>query len=293
MRGPLVAAVLATVYAVLAQLFDPFLLVCGAIVSLSALRHGDSAALQILVSVVLAAGSIAFFVTKGFSGYVLLAGALLPLVVLATVLRRTENQGIALSIAALFALGFAAYARYSVPNVDEYWMRRLQEFNDAVEHQGGQFLDAEQLSAVASMMHASTILLVMLFLTLSLFLGRWWQASLYNPGGFGTEFRKFVLPKSLMIGAAAVSLVSLVALRSNGEIALIGDMLLLAVILFAMQGLAVVHHRAHVKEFAARPMFVCLYIFLVILPHIFGFLLAIVGIADNVVDFRRLRSEYS
>ena len=65
-------------------------------------------------------------------------------------------------------------------------------------------------------------------------------------------------------------------------------LLLLLMILFALQGLAIVHHRG-TKKGVANTFFVFLYIFLAILPHFIGAILTFVGIVDNVADFRKLR----
>ena len=43
---------------------------------------------------------------------------------------------------------------------------------------------------------------------LSLYLARWWQATIYNPGGFGKEFRALNLGKTTALVAMAIALVA-------------------------------------------------------------------------------------
>ncbi len=55
---------------------------------------------------------------------------------------------------------------------------------------------------------ASTAVTVQLFSVLALVLARYWQAALYNPGGFGREFRALKLPKQTMAVLVAVMVVA-------------------------------------------------------------------------------------
>ena len=288
MKGPLAAALSATVYTLLALVFAPFLFVAGGIICLSGLRHGGNAGLQVALSALVISGGLVFLMTNASSIAYVLAVALIPLVGLAAVLRLTESQGISITAAAVLSFVFAMVMRYSVADVDNFWLQRLTQFRDAVEAQGGQFLSLTELGMVAGMMHASTILLVMLFFSGALLIGRWWQASLYNPGGFGEEFRRLLLPRPVILVAAVLSVAALLVLNSSGSLGLLGDALLLMMILFAMQGLAIVHYRGTKKK-VANAFFVFLYIFLVLLPHFVGAILTFVGIIDNVADFRKLR----
>ncbi len=65
------------------------------------------------------------------------------------------------------------------------------------------------------------------------------------------------------------------------------DVFVIAVVLFAFQGLAVVHHRARSIKLA-RGWLVGLYFLLAFMPQLVGPLLATAGVADSVADFRGL-----
>lgn len=94
------------------------------------------------------------------------------------------------------------------------------------------------LVQVAGMMGTGTAFCAVLCLLLA----RYWQAQLYNPGGFGSEFRALSLPPAvatgLALGAAAVFAAG-TGLRSWG-------MALLLPLTFC--GLALVHARIHTRS---------------------------------------------
>lgn len=290
MKGPIAASLSAAIYAILAVVFPPFLLVSGGVVCLSGLRHGDPAGLKVALFAAIGAGALFLLAMNGNQLGAALLMLLLPLVPMASVLRKSHNQAFALIAAAAGALAYAVVIRLTIGDVDAYWTTRLVSFGETVVAQGGRFLPASDLPQVAAMMHGTTVVLVLLFFLGSIFIGRYWQSALYNPGGFGEEFRKLALPKPLLVGAAGVSVFSLFSIGAGAEMGLIEDALLLLMVLFATQGLATVHHRSKDKGLPGA-FLVLLYVFIVFMPHVVGIVLAFMGILDNVVDFRKLRKK--
>jgi len=76
-----------------------------------------------------------------------------------------------------------------------WWLSIIDQlFVQAFEQSGA---DATQLKMIRdTIVQFLTVLVVTAFflcMVLSVFLGRWWQAVLYNPGGFKTEFHAFRL----------------------------------------------------------------------------------------------------
>jgi hypothetical protein len=116
---------------------------------------------------------------------------------------------------------------------------------------------------------------------LGLLLGRWWQALLYNPGGFGEEFRGLRLHRGL--GIAGLVLVGLVGFTKGPG--LVADLLVVLFPLYLLQGLAVVHALHHWRK-AHGAWLVALYLALIFfLPHA-AILLACIGLSDIWVDIR-------
>ena len=122
--------------------------------------------------------------------------------------------------------------------------------------------------------------------SVALFLARWWQAVLYNPGGFQTEFHRLRMHR-----AVAVITLGILLLRPLGVVGGFWDytaMLLLAA--WFLQGLALAHGVLHLVD-AKIGWLVGLYLLLLFaMPHTV-MALAAAGFADGWIDFRaRLRA---
>jgi hypothetical protein len=116
---------------------------------------------------------------------------------------------------------------------------------------------------------------------LGLLLGRWWQAVLYNPGGFGAEFRGLRL--SPVLGYAALGMVGL---RLWQPEAIWGfELLVLILPLLLLQGLAVVHGIRHSLG-AGLGWLVALYVLLVVAMPYAEVLVSGLGLADLWLDVR-------
>lgn len=115
----------------------------------------------------------------------------------------------------------------------------------------------------------------------SLLLGRWWQALLYNPGGFATEFRALrlypLMALTLVAGMASCYLFST-------EYAAWGNLLGLPLLI---AGLALVHHRLAVGKIGVHWLAI-FYICFLLLPGPFSVMLLGLGLLDSMMDLRSL-----
>ncbi|MGY2441624.1 hypothetical protein [Pseudomonas sp. SDO52101_S400] len=125
----------------------------------------------------------------------------------------------------------------------------------------------------------STAVSLQVFSVLCLILGRYWQALLYNPGGFGREFRAIRLPKSVALSLLAVMCVA----PFFGLHALVLLPLCSVPLFFA--GLALVHGLVAQKRLAGFWL-VGIYVTLVPFMHLLGPLLVVLAIVDSLIDFR-------
>ncbi len=201
-RAVVVATLSAASAWLLPPLTSPLVYLGGAIIGLVTLRLG---ALQGL-SVAGAGGAALAIVGAVGSGFALpmVVGAWvlwLPAWALGVLLRSSRSLALCLQGAAAFGLLLliAAYAWLGQPAA--WWATRLDVLlGPAFAAQG---LDtAQYFPALARWMTALSVAALMFGALLSLLLARAWQAGLYNPGGFGTEFRSLRLGK----GFAVVSL---------------------------------------------------------------------------------------
>mgnify|MGYP007113695048 CR=1 FL=1 len=108
---------------------------------------------------------------------------------------------LALSLQAALAIGLVvialAYLQLGQPETE--WQSLLQPFGEALKE--SEVLDADQadqlIEVLAGWMTGVLAAGMFLQLVFGLLLGRWWQALLYNPGGFRSEFHQLRLYPAL------------------------------------------------------------------------------------------------
>jgi len=288
MRSQAAASINAAAYAVFALFFAPFMVISGAIIGLTTLRFGVTRALRVLVSAMVVAGVAYYLVLQQPGAVLLLCVTWIPLLMVGQALKTTGDQGLAITVCAAFAAIYTVSVRLAVPDVTAHWLARLEALGEAVTNQGGTFFAVDELAVVAGVMHEATIVVACLYWTTAILLARWWQSELYNPGGFGDEFRQLVIPRMVSPIAAVVAVFALTQVSSGGVHGLPSDLLVVLVVLFAFQGLALLHHRVH-KLGLAKGWLVGFYVLLILAPHRVGLILAFMGIADTMADVRRIR----
>jgi len=142
---------------------------------------------------------------------------------------------------------------------------------------------ADQKAALASlavpMLIISTAVSVQIFSVLCLILGRYWQALLYNPGGFGSEFRAIRIPKRVALSLLAVMGVApFIGWHTLILLPLCGVPLFFA-------GLSLIHGLVAQKRLASFWL-VGIYVTVLPLMHLIGPLLVVLAIVDSLIDFR-------
>jgi len=289
MRGPFHAAAMAAAMLLGSLSIGLLTVLSGAVVALTTLRHGSREGLRVMA--VAAPLAVVVRMLLGGAGLPTLALCFvvwLPSWLMAVNLKRTGRQALPLLLIAALVATYAMAMRTAVGDVSAFWRERLESLFALIASDGGPQLGADQLAAVADQMHTWTLVAMFCVLASIIFLARWWQATLYNPGGFGAEFRELRLPRA-MLGVAAMAAVAVVIGRSGaaGPLVMASDAFVVVVVLFAFQGLAVLHARARVKSLA-RGWLTGLYVLLVLTPQVVGPILAATGVADGVADFRRL-----
>ncbi len=114
---------------------------------------------------------------------------------------------------------------------------------------------------------------------LSLMLGRYWQALLYNPGGFGREFRAIRIP----LGPAMLLLACMLVGPNFGSQMAMLTPLCSVPLVFA--GLALMHGLVAHKRLA-KFWLVGLYVTLLLFMQLIYPLLVVLAIVDSLIDFR-------
>ena len=285
MRGRVHVITACALCSVFSLLLFPFNYVSGALIGLAALRHGALEGAFVLLGSTVLGGAFMFAAIETIRPAVLLAVlSWVPLWVLAIVLRQTRSQGTALAAGGLLFAVAVVVVRFILGEPALWWTRVLEEFFSWFAFTGdwGPFI-----ARIAPVMSGIVAAGALLGLAVTLLLARWWHAVLDRPGGFGEEFRDLRMPR--YAGYAAVAL-SLVAWLASGWLAhLAFEWLTILIVLFGLQGIALVHHVVKRRN-ASVAWLAGMYVALAIVPQpasevVLG--LALAGLSDTWVDFRR------
>ena len=138
---------------------------------------------------------------------------------------------------------------------------------------------AQFASLIAPVLTGLIAALLQIVSVLSLFVGRYWQALLYNPGGFGREFRAIRFPLGL-----AMLLLAFMLLGPNigPQMAMLTP---LCSVPLVFAGLALIHGLVAQKRLA-RFWLVGLYVTLLLFMQLIYPLLVVLAIVDSLIDFR-------
>ena len=249
-----------------------FAWVGAAVIALVTLRKGSNQGSQVLLWAMLPAVVMA---AMGDTGPVT---TLLGVMLAAIVLRSTSSWSWALVagvtsglVTALVLLTFGRGYIEEILRLLSDALAQLQSQNSASTPLQLIQPTVLQVAGLLGLTNAFTVVMCLI-------LARWWQAVLYNPGGFSAEFHSLRLPPALSIALLLVGLV-LSALGS--------DYRLLAVILalpFMFAGFALVHGLVAKKQLGSNVLTMFYIIWLLFAPV--KALLLIAAIIDSWINFR-------
>ena len=284
MRGRSQAALVAAVFAILSLLFPLTGMLSSATLALATLRQGPVEGLLVGLFAGLASGLFAFAALGSPVPALGFALALwLPVWALAVMLRNSGSPALTVTTAGLMGLAILIGLKVGVADPAAYWAELMEPVRKG-QIEGGILTDAEGQALILEVARWMTGAFAATFYfqaLLALFLGRWWQSLLYNPGGFGAEFRDLRLGKGL--GVLGLALMAFILVMGENQWA--ADLLILITPLFLLQGLALIHWLVKAMQ-ANRGWLIGLYaLFLLALPHA-QVLTAGLGLADIWVNVR-------
>lgn len=284
MRGPIQATMIVSATAILSLILPFINYFSGAALALVTLRQGLNAGLIILVSSSAIFGVFTYFFTSlahvpmAVFGFIVLLGMVW---VLGAVLRYTRSLPQTLMVASGFGILFVLII-YAVTDPVLMWQQATSEFFAPVLEQADEQSRAvlsEQIAEASQHITGIFAAAVVLNCAVCLFLGRWWQALLYNPGGFQQEFHSFRLGKAFAIFTGVIGIISFVPAGYVSAIA--GELLSVVLILYYLQALAVAHSVVQMKKMNIGWL-VALYALSIVLLK----LIAVVGFVDTWANFR-------
>jgi hypothetical protein len=276
--------------AVLGMLVPPFSFVSGGIIGATALRRGVADGTLILVLCVAVPALVMTFWSVGYQPVIVFALFTgIPVILLAQVLRRTASEAITLTAAgAVAALVLAGIHLLTSDPVA--WLGAklesliVQPIRDTRPDASPEMLELLGAIVEALSVPAATVSGFMMIALLTLWLGRWMQAVLDNPGGFGKEFRELRLDRRVAYAGVALALLAIVAGRFAAG--LFPAWFVIVINMYTIQGIALVHGVVH-KRRASAGWLAVMYVGLVLFSPIASLGLALAGISDTWFDFRR------
>ncbi|MFV2003884.1 MAG: hypothetical protein ACC650_01710 [Gammaproteobacteria bacterium] len=284
LKGQSQAALVAATMAILGLILPPVAWISAAAIVLVTLVSGPQRG---LITTALALIGTALFAYLIFAtpqvavAFVLLVW--LPAWLLAVILRQSVSLAYSLQILTIICLVAVVVIYMLYPNFGEFWREPLDSMVQQLAEQSDEFSLAELkqtedwIIAFLPGLFASSILFGT---AISLFLGRWWQAVFFNPGGFAKEFQSLNLGKISALVAITLMLVAM-ATGSVFAIALVA----VVSVLYSIQALSLLHAMIRIRQLNAIWLFI-VYLIMFFIPHLL-LLLILAGLADPWLDIRQ------
>lgn len=285
MRGQTHAIAITAGFAILSLIFPLLGLLSAAAVGLVTLRLGPMAGLLVLI-----AGSVLVTGVAMLTATPLILPTIVSLLVLllltwivAIVLRTTRSMALAVTIVTAIGGLFVVVFHLMVGDPAAWWKANFDEFfAQATESMmmDQQMVFQQNLDTWAGIMTGFVTMAFLLNVIFSLFIARSWQAMLYNPGGFRGEFHGLRFGKQLAIVSLVIA--SLALLPDSLLVSISKDLLMLIMMIYVLQGIAVVHAIVGMKGLHWAWL-VGLYVLVFLMPQF----VAITGYIDTWMDFRK------
>lgn len=288
MRGPAQATLVAVGTGVLALMLPPLSLVSGAAIALTTLRSGPKSGL------IVALGSTAFVAILAWlslgsilPGLLFLGVMWLPLWVLSWVLRETRSLAMTMLVAGILGVLGILAVYLMLGDTSAWWEEMLLTLTEPAMQTGSPLDAGEVEQAMATLSKVMTGIVasgMVLNALLCLFLARGWQALLYNPGGFRSEFHELRLGRVAALVALGVIVLSMLPLGGFSSAAT--EIMIVALSLFIIQGFAMVHAIVASRNMHVAWLVGLYLVSMFVLPQLLV-LVALLGLIDTWADLRR------
>lgn len=273
-------------FAAVSFAFPPLLLMSLASLALVTMRKGVREGAVVMAGCIALFASVSLITVQALKADLLIVALLwLMTWVVAQVYRVTSAPAWMINTVGLIGIAGVTGFYLVVTDPAGFWLVLLEQ------HLRPVFADQQLLSSdaeldqlmttLASVLTGGMAALVSVVLIMSLLLARWWQAMLYNPGGFRQEFHALRLGKGTAIVLIVLLLVSMI-----GKFAISTDMATVLWLLYFFQGMAVVHSLIAAAGLSIGWL-VSLYLLIALVPNYASPVISGLGLVDTWLDFRR------
>lgn len=283
-------AAIATIVLALLSLFIPLLspmsLLSTAIVGLVVLRKGVQEGL------ILALGGCILLAMVGWGAFgkpstTVAYGLMLwlPVTLLAWVLRETRDLALTVEILLLCGVVILTVVYLWHPDLAGFWHTIMQNAMDLMIDKSNLDFDAigfqSMLTSLSRVMSGIVAAGSVLSILMGLLLARWWQSTLFYPGGFGEEFLAL---QGRLNSAYASAVFVFIGFSASGWLAELGaNLCILSAVLYLLIGTSVLHTIfAHKQK---KILLWILYVTIFMIPHVL-IPLIIIGFTDTWAHWR-------
>jgi len=284
LKGPSQAALVAASMAILGLAVPPAAWLSAAAIVLVTLVNEPKSGLMTTALSALGAGIFAYLIfgsPQVALVFVLLAW--LPAWIIASILRQTVSLAYSLQVLTVISLLAVVMVYLFAPNIGEHWRESLDIMVAQLAEQSEDFnlTDLKQTEDwIIRFLPGLFVSSVMFGTMLSLFLARWWQAALYNPGGFAEEFQKLNLGKFSALCAMAILLIAM-AVGNVFSVALVT----VVFVLYGVQALSLLHAAIKIRQVNTAWLF-AIYLIMFFIPQVL-LLLILLSFSDPWLNIRR------
>jgi hypothetical protein len=259
--------------------FLPLILLSAAAVGLVTLRRGGWEGLLTLGAASVLTGAMFWFLPPrpGFA-FPLVFALWPPVWIGAMVLRYTSSQGASLTVMGVLTVIYVV-AMHAITGgaVVDFWRSWLER---AIANVPGATVEGFDYEGTLRLLNGLVAMIYGMSAFAALLLARWWQALLYYPGGFKSEFLALRTPRFLL-----PALIAGMWLAGYFSQLVLADLVLVALAIYLFQGLAVVHAVISLRDLSGFWL-ALVYGLLVLIPQ-YGIVgLAWLGAIDSLFDLR-------
>ncbi len=284
MAGRMQAAIFVVLSTLISLLLPPLIVFSNAAIALITLRKGWQ---QGIVYTLLATFTLiivsALLAQSTSSGIIAGLTTWLPMVLIASALAMTKSWSQTLLVILILSTVGVILFHVLHPDAAAYWKPVLEKMKPLLQqaYQLSESSADEKINTVAAWMTGTFAAALATIAIISLIIARNWQSMLYNPGGFGEEFRQIRINKqaaiALLVGIA-------VGLLSGNQLVI--ELIMVGIAIFMFQGLSLAHALVKQHDMSSRWL-IGLYVLLFLLLIQIIVLLAAFAIIDSFVDFRK------
>ena len=259
-------------------------LISGSAIVLIALHTNPKYALLLAVVCALAIGACShLLIGSAAPGISATIALIFPSLLLATIFISTKSLSFSLQIATLLGVLVFFTLTFLFPDLNQTWENILRPAMEPLL-KGADFSNEQAqllIERSAQLMNGALIALTLVLHGSALLLGRWWHCLAIESNEFQENLSSLRLGKVLAIAAIVMALWATIANST-----LLSQLSLIVIVLFTLQGLAVIHTTA-TKMTKGKTWLIITYVLIFLVTPPMLVLIMLLGLTDTFINIRK------